>query len=292
MSLNSGFEHIVRENESLSRFTRLNVGGVAEFYAEPTSIEELIALVKRFSDHDLPIRMLGNGSNLLVRGTGVAGLVVQLCAPAFCTIEIENNCLTAGGGTQISHFVAAAVRAGLSGPEQLVGIPGTIGGALHNNTGAHGIDIGSWVQSVELLNRAGNRSMRDKHSLSFSYRQSSITELVILSAKFQFEPEDSALLTRQMQKQWIVRRATQPPSEENSTYIFKDHGGETAAELIDRAGLKGTRVGKVEISDKNSNFFVAHPGATSDEVIQLMELVRTQVGDRLQVQLENAICIW
>lgn len=292
MSLISGFEHIVREHEPLAPFTRLRIGGVAEYFAEPTTVEELVGLVRRFSEHDLPIRLIGSGSNLFVRSPGVAGLVIQLSAPAFCNIEINGNQMTVGGGTQISHFVASAVREGLSGPEQLVGIPGTIGGALHNNTGAHGIDIGTWVQSVELLTRAGQRETRSRESMSFSYRKSSLTELVILSAKFQFETDDPAALTKQMQKLWIVRRASHPASDENSTYIFKDHGGETAADLINRSGLKGTRVGQVSISDQNSNFFVAHPGATSEEVLQLMELVRTQVAERLEVKLENAIQIW
>lgn len=292
MSLTSGFEHIIRENEPLAPFTRLKIGGVAEYYAEPTTVEELIALVKRFSEHNLSIRLIGNGSNLLIRSTGVPGLVIQLSAPDFCSIEVQSPYMRVGGGTQISHFVTSAVREGFSGPEQLVGIPGTVGGALYNNTGALGVDIGSWVESVELLTRAGERITRSKDSLSFSYRQSSITELVILNAKFRFEKEDPAALTKQMQKRWIVRRASQPTWNENSTFIFKDHGGEPAATLIDQAGLKGTRVGKVAISERNSNYFVAEPGASSDDVLRLMELVRGQVSERLGVQLEDAICVW
>lgn len=292
MSLTAGLEHIVRENEPLAPFTRLKIGGVAEYYAEPTSIEELELLVKRFSDNNLPIRLIGNGSNLLVRSTGVPGLVIQLSAPAFCTIEIQRPFMKVGGGTQISHFVAAAVREGFAGPEQLVGIPGTIGGALYNNTGALGVDIGSWVDSVELLTRAGERLHRNRDSLAFSYRQSSITELVILSAKFKFELEDSVLLTKQMQKNWIVRRAAQPAWNENSTFVFKDHGGESAAALIDQAGLKGTRVGKVAISERNSNYFIAEAGATSEDVLRLMDLVSGQVQERLGIQLEAAICVW
>lgn len=292
MSLIAGLEHIVRENEPLAPFTRLKIGGVAEYYAEPTTVDELVLLVKRFSEHNLPIRLIGNGSNILIRSTGVPGLVIQLSAPAFCTIQVDRPQMTVGGGTQISHFVASAVREGFAGPEQLVGIPGTIGGALYNNTGALGIDIGSWVESVELLTRAGERIHRGNESLSFSYRQSSITELVILSARFRFETDDPAMLTKQMQKRWIVRRASQPSWSENSTFVFKDLGGESASALIDQAGLKGTRVGKVAISERNSNYFVAEADATSDEVLRLMELVRTQVHERLGVQLDDAICVW
>ena len=292
MSLISGFEHIVRENEPLVSFTRLKLGGVAEYFAEPTSVEELVALVKRFSENEIEIRVIGEGTNLLVRDEGVSGLVVQLSAPAFCTIEIDNSFIVTGGGTKISHFVASAVREGLAGPEQLVGIPGTIGGALHNNTGANGVGIGNWLESAEVLTRAGQLVTREKESLTFSYHQSSLSELAILSARFQFERDDAAALTKQMQKLWIVRRASQPLSEENATYIFKDHGGDAAADLIEQAGLKGTRIGNVEISDQNANFFVAHAGATSADVLRLIDLVKTQVADRLEIELETAIQVW
>lgn len=292
MSLIAGFEHIVRENEPLAPLTRLKVGGVAEYYAEPTNLPELIQLVQRFSQKDLPIRLIGSGSNLLIRSTGVPGLVLQLNAPAFCTIDMQGDILAAGGGAQISHFVATAVREGLSGAEQLVGIPGTVGGALYNNTGALGVDIGSWVESVELLTRSGQQVTKDRDSLSFSYQQSSITELVILKANFKFEREPSEVLTKRMQKYWIVRRASRPSWDENATFIFKDHGGDAAADLIDQAGLKGTRVGKVAISEQNSNYFVTEPGATSDEVLRLMDLVRNQVQERLGIQLEDAISVW
>ena len=170
MSLISGFEHIVRENEPMAPYTRLKLGGVAEYFAEPTSVDELVSLVKRFTENEIPIRLIGDGTNLLVRNEGVAGLVVQLSAPAFCSIDVKDNKILVGGGANISHFVATAVREGLAGPEQMVGIPGTIGGALHNNTGAHGVDVGSWVQSVDVLTRAGERVTRDKDSLKFQIR--------------------------------------------------------------------------------------------------------------------------
>ena len=288
----TGFEHIVRENEPLAPYTRLKIGGVAEYFAEPTNQEELIGLVKRFAQEDRPIRLIGSGSNLLVNDNGVAGLVVHLSAPEFCNIEIQDNRMIVGGGARLSHFVATAVREGLAGPEQLVGLPGTLGGALHNNTGAHGVDIGSWVQSAQVLTRTGELAIREKDTMSFSYRQSSLSELVILKAELAFEREPSEALTKQMQKLWIVRRANHPGSELNASYIFNDVGGETASEIIERAGLKGTKVGEVEIMDDDPNFFVAQSGASSEEVLKLIELVQTQVSERLEINLETAIQIW
>lgn len=291
-TLLSGFEHVVRENEPLAPFTRLNVGGVAEYFAEPSDLDELVGLVKRFSAEHLPIRLIGGGSNILVRDQGVAGLVLHLSSPAFCQIAVTGNRMTCGGGVALSHFVSAAVKEGFSGPEQLVGIPGTIGGALHANTSAHGVDIGSWVNSAKVLNRNGEIALRAADSITFSYGQSSLTELVILEAEFEFERDDIGLLTKQMQKLWIVRRSTRPLSERNAAYMFNDHGGESASSLIERAGLKGTKIGNVEISDRESNVFLAHTGATADEVIRLMDLVQTQVQERLEVKLEPAVQVW
>ena len=113
------------------------------------------------------------------------------------------------------------------------------------------------MHSVTVVNRAGEILTRSRDEMVFSYRQSSLTELVILRARFQFEREDAALLTRRLQTTWIARRAQQPMSQENCAYVFKDHGGEAAGKLIDLAGLKGTRIGAVEISDRDSNFLVA-----------------------------------
>ena len=291
-TLIAGFEHVVRENEPLAPYTRLNLGGVAEFFAEPTNLEELVGLVQKFSAEKLPIRLLGSGSNILVREEGVPGLVLHLTSHEFTKIAVDNDQIIAGGGARMSHFVATAVREGLSGPEQLVGIPGTVGGALHSNTGALGVGLGNWLQSADVLTRAGEVMTRDRDALTFSYNKSSLNELVILNARFQFDREDSEILTRRMQKLWIVRRAARPISDQNAAYIFKDHGGEKAGDLIEAAGLKGTQVGHVEISDRDPNVFVAHPESTSSDVLRLMELVKTQVADRLSVELEPAIQIW
>jgi len=287
-----GLEHIVRENVPLAPFTTLRLGGVAEYFAEPTNEEELVEIVRRFAGEELPIRLVGGGSNLLVRDEGVPGLVIHLAAPHFCQLVVGENGLTVGGGVRLSHFVSAAVREGFAGPDQLAGIPGTVGGALHCNSGAGGSDIGSWVTSAVAITRKGERVERDSASLSFSYRSSSLNELAIISARFQFQNEASESLTKQLQTTWIVRSARQPALNERCAYVFKDHGGESAGSLIERAGLGGTQVGKAEVSGRHSNFIVAHDGATSADVLRLIELIRRQVADRLDIELALALQVW
>jgi len=291
MALTSGLEHIVRENTPLAEYTKLKIGGSAQFFAEPTDHDELVELVKRFHEQQIPIRLIGEGSNVLVRDEGVQGLVIRLSAPAFGHISVNENQMTAGGGARLAHFVSTAVREGFSGPENLIGIPGTIGGALHVNIGSEGFDIGNWVRSARVLTLSGQLLTRDADSLSFSYRQSSLNELVILDATFEFEREDPQELTRRMQKLWIVRRADHPVSD-NSLYAFKDHGVESAADILEQCGLKGARVGDAEISDRDPNTVIAHENATAADVIALIEMVCSTVKQKLGIDIESAIEIW
>lgn len=287
-----GFEHCARANEPLAPYTTLRLGGPAEYFAEPTTEQELIELIRRFTAEGMGIRLIGGGSNLVIRDEGVAGLVLHLAAPAFMQMIVDGDTMTVGGGVRLSHFISAAVREGFSGPDQLAGIPGTVGGALHCNSGSGGFDIGSWVESAVAVTRKGERVERGASALSFSYRSSSLNELAILSARFRFQRESPESLTRQMQKTWIVRSARQPRLGERCVYGFKDQGGESAGMLIDRAGLSGTRVGNAEVSPRDCNFIIAHDGATSDNVLRLVDLVKNQVADRLGIQLALALQVW
>src|SRR5262245_38874748 len=137
MAIFTGLEHIVRENEPIAHFTWLRLGGPARYFAEPTSVDELKSLVIRCRDAHLQVRVLGGGSNVLIRDEGVAGLVVHLAAAAFGSISVQGTTVTAGGGAKLSHVISTSVREGLSGLEPLVGIPGTVGGALRTNAGAN-----------------------------------------------------------------------------------------------------------------------------------------------------------
>ena len=292
MDLWRGLEHIVREQEPLASYTWLRIGGPAQFLAEPTTLEELAALVKRAREFDLPVRLLGGGSNLLVRDHGVAGLVIHLTAAPFAEISVKGRTLTAGGAAKLAHVVSTAVREGLAGLEPLAGIPGTLGGALHGNCSASGGDAGQWARGATVMTRAGEILTRSREDLRFAYRESSLDELVILSAQYELEPEDPVELTKRMQKQWIIKKAAQPLSNQNAIYVFKDPVGTSASTLIEDAKLKGTRIGDAEVSDRYANFIVAGPKATSDDVLRLIDLIRSHVNDRLGVLLETSLDVW
>lgn len=292
MPIPTGFEHIVRENEPLAPYTWFRLGGAAQFFAEPTSVEELSALVRRAAEEGLSVRVLGGGSNLLVRDEGVAGLVVSLSAAAFGRIQVAKQRLTVGGGAKLGHAISTAVREGLSGIEMLVGIPGTVGGALHTNAGTHGGDIGQSAAAASVMTRRGEIIARGKGELRFGYRDSSLDELVILEAALDLEPGDPVYLTKQMQQAWILKRAEQPLSDQRMGQIFKSPGGTSAEALIEDAQLRGAKVGDAQISDRNANFIVAGPQATSRDVLELIERVRASVAERTGVELETSLEVW
>jgi len=219
-------------------------------------------------------------------------MVVSLTSGVFTEILVNNGRLQAGGGARLAHAISETVRAGLAGLEPLVGIPGTIGGALHGNSGSRGGDIGQWADRATVMTRSGEILQRNREDLVFAYRQSSLDELVILSAEFQLEEEDPEQLTKRMQKQWIVKKASQPLSHQNVASVFKNPRGMSAGMLIDQAGLKGSRVGEVEVSQRHANFIIADSGATSQDVLRLIDMIRSRVAERLGVELETELEIW
>jgi UDP-N-acetylmuramate dehydrogenase len=142
------------------------------------------------------------------------------------------------------------------------------------------------------VTRSGQTAVREADTLSFSYRSSSLNELAITEATFRFPKDTTDTLTRRMQKLWIVKRSQQPSIGDPCAYVFKGHGGEAAGALIERAGLQGTQMGRVELFDRNPNFFVAHPGAKAADVLRLIELVQSRVQERLGIDLALSLDVW
>jgi UDP-N-acetylmuramate dehydrogenase len=292
MGFLNGLKEIVRQGEPLAMHTWFQLGGPAEYFAEPTNPEELIALVERCREEEVPIRVLGRGSNILVRDEGVPGMVIRLSAAAFCEIAIQKDTIIAGGGAKLGRIVTTAVHQGLAGLEALVAIPGTLGGALHGNAGTHGGDIGQWTTRVTVVTPAGEILQKPREDLEFAYRESSLDEPVILSAQLDLERDDPRELARRLQKQWIVRKASQPMGHQCAGCVFKNPRGASAGDLIERAGLKGTRIGGAVVSDRHANFIVAEPEVSSQDVLRLIDLVRSQVHERLGIELELELEIW
>jgi UDP-N-acetylmuramate dehydrogenase len=286
------FADIIKRSEPLAPYLYLKLGGPAEVLVQPRSRDELSRVVRQCYQEGVPLRVLGNGCNLLVRDEGVRGAVLRLSEPAFTQIHVEGNRIRAGTGAAVSALISQASRNGLAGFETLVGIPGSVGGALRCNAGDRHGDIGQFVRQVEVMDISGNVQMREREELRFGERASNLDDPVLLSALFQLESDSADAIVKRMRKAWIARKASQPLSFQAAARIFKNPRGLSAAALIEQTGLARTRVGGVEVSDRDANYFILQPGASSRDVLRLIDLVRSHVQERFNVTLEQEITVW
>jgi UDP-N-acetylmuramate dehydrogenase len=292
MGLLAEFEEIIKRNEPLAPYCFLKLGGPAEMLAQPRSQQELSWLVRCCFEQRIGLRVLGCGCNLLVRDEGVQGVVVRLSEPEFREIGVDGQRVRAGTGATVSALISATARHGLAGLETLVGIPGTVGGALRTNAGDRAGDIGQYVRQVEVLDGQGLVQVRDRDELRFGDHASNLDDPVLLAAEFFLEPDTPDAIVKRMRRAWILRKASQPLTFQSAGRLFKNPRGLSAAALIEQAGLARTRVGGAEISDRDANYVVVHPGATARDVLRLLELVRARVQERFNVVLTQEITVW
>ena len=282
----------VASREPLAHHTWLGVGGEARYFCEPVDIDALSRLVIRARETGIALRMIGGGSNILIPTAGFDGMIVRLSAPAFSTIEVRNTSVIAGAGAKLVHVVCAAVQAGLSGIETLVGIPGTIGGALVGNAGGHGGDLGESVKEVTVMLPTGQLAVRRGTELAFQSRWSNLDDCIVIGCQLDLDEDSAELLTKRMQKQWIVGRSEQPSGTRTVAMMFKDPHGTSAESLITQAGAKDLRVGEAMVYAAHAHYVVVFPKCSSDDVRLLVELVRSKVRERLGVELTPQIEVW
>lgn len=292
MSIFSGLENIVSENCPMRDYTWYGLGGNADYLIRPQSNEQLQEVLKRCRENNVPLRVLGFGSNLLISDEGVKGAVIRLENEAFCHSKFEGSTLTAGAGANLNKLVLESIRKGLGGLEALTGIPGSIGGAVRMNAGGRFGDFGSVIESVTVMDASGKIFEKSKPELVFDYRTVNITARVILGATIELTESDPDALLQLVKEVWIYKKNTQPLDTHNAGCIFKNPRGLSAGALIDRAGLKGTQVGGAVISEKHANFITTQKGCKSSDVRQLIEMIQEKVRDKFDVNLELEIEIW
>ena len=287
------FRDFVTLDQPLAPLTWFRLGGPAAYFAKPRGVEDLKAVLKRAADAEVPFRLLGGGSNVLVRDAGAQALVIHMESPFFSDVSIDGNRVTAGAAVPLTALTSQTARAGLAGLEILTGIPGTVGGALLGNAGSRQGSIGSFVARVQVLDSALEIQERERDDLNFSGRQSNLDEPVILSAELELTSEDPESVVRRMRRIWIVKKENQPYGHQSSGFVFKSPSSDvTAGALIDQAGLKGARVGGAEVSERHANFIIAHPGAKSDDVLQLIDQIQQRVWQQFGYELEPQLQIW
>jgi len=292
MKLFAGLEQIVKTEVPLAPRTWLGIGGPAQFFIEPTTAEQLSEALRRCRQNEIPVRVLGEGANLLVDDAGVRGAVVRLAGEEFGKVAFTKDGLKAGAAADLHRIVLRSVREGMSGLECLAGIPGSIGGAVRMNAGGAFGDIGNTVEAVHLMDGDGVAFTRLRGELLFGYRHTNITSKVILAAEFRLAEDDPRRILDQVKQIWIYKKNTQPMGGHSAGCIFKNPRGLSAGALIDKAGLKGRRVGGAHVSEKHANFIIADRGTHASDVLKLINTIREIVYKRYEVYLELEIEVW
>ena len=278
-----------RENADLARITWFRVGGHAEVVFRPADAEDLAAFLKA-RPADVPITVIGVGSNLLIRDGGVSGVVIRL-GREFAKIDARGTEISAGAGALDSAVAKASAAAGIEGLEFLAGIPGTIGGALRMNGGAYGREIKDVVISADALAPDGTRQRLAPDALGFSYRECAVAKDWIFTGVHlkgtKGKPED---IDRRINEIQAARAETQPVRSRTGGSTFRNPGGAAgepkAWQLIDRAGCRGLRRGGARVSDQHCNFLINDGTATAADIEGLGEEVRRRVKETTGVTLE------
>jgi UDP-N-acetylmuramate dehydrogenase len=292
MNIFNGLEEIVETDYPLAKRTWYGLGGSADYFIRPKTVKQLKEVVRRCTKNNIRIYAMGFGSNLLISDEGLRGAVIKLEAEQFTQIEFDGEEVTAWAGAELSKLVLTCVEKGLSGIEALTGIPGSVGGAVKMNAGGNFGDFGSAVETVTLMDSDGNVFEKSKPELVFDYRRTNITAKFILSARLKLNESDSEQIMRTVKEIWIYKKNNQPLNTKNSGCIFRNPQGGSAGALIDRAGLKGLRIGGAVVSEKHANFIIAEKECTSSDVMKLIESIKQKVKEQFDVELELEVEIW
>jgi UDP-N-acetylmuramate dehydrogenase len=276
-------------DEPLKRYTAWKIGGPADALLEPESADELIRAVQKAREHDIPVTVLGGGTNVLVRDGGIRGLTIRL-AKSLRRVEVEGERVTAEAGVLYPVLANTTAGSGLEGLEFATGIPGTVGGAVYMNAGAYDgetKEVLSWAD----VYRDGDVVRMSNDDLELSYRRSILhdhPDWVVLRAGYALSPGDPEELKSRI-KEFRAQRMNGSPNRPSCGSTFKRPPGDFPGRVIEAAGLKGTRVGQIEVSPVHANYFVNLGGGTAREALELMALVREKVRERLGVELEPEV---
>ncbi len=281
-----------RLDEPLARHTTMGLGGPADILARPTSAGDLVKLVALARSADLPVRILGAGSNLLVDDAGVRGMVIATSALEEVRFP-EEGVVEAGAGVHFPALVRQTAARGLRGLEPGVGIPGSLGGILTMNAGAYQFSIGPLVQEVEAVSPETGRALLAGRQIDFRYRASSFgANLIVARVRLSLAPDDPVAIKRDMNQHMRFRKETQPVGVKSAGCIFKNPAGDSAGRLIDRTGLKGFSVGGARVSEVHANFIVHEGRARTQDVLSLIDAVRERVMRETSVLLETEVMTW
>ncbi|GGH77927.1 UDP-N-acetylmuramate dehydrogenase [Pullulanibacillus pueri] len=281
----------IKQDEFLKDYTYTKIGGQADFLIFPKNYEDIQTVVAFAKNNEIPLTIMGNGSNVLIRDGGIRGLVLNLTQ--LKNIESDGHYITAQSGARIIDASRFALEKSLTGLEFACGIPGSVGGALYMNAGAYGGEVSDVLESALIIDEDGEISKVSAGQLELSYRTSSIQKrgLIVLEAHFHLEPGNGQEIKSKMDELTFLRESKQPLEYPSCGSVFKRPPGYYAGKLIQDSGLQGYRVGGAEVSKKHAGFIVNVNQATAKDYLSVIEHVQESVKDHFGVTLETEVKI-
>lgn len=282
---------IIKENEKLDAYTYTKTGGPADVLIFPVSKEEVQAVIKWTHDNNVPLTILGNSSNVIIRDGGIRGVVIILTE--LNGIKVEKNKLIVHSGAKLIDTSKRALHEGLTGLEFACGIPGSVGGAVFMNAGAYGGEVKTVIETVEVVTREGVRKIYQNDELDFSYRNSILQETddVVIETVFTLEKGKKDKISEKMDELTELRTAKQPLEFPSCGSVFKRPTGYFTGKLIQDAGLQGKMWGGAQISTKHAGFIVNANNATATDYIELIEFIKEEIWNIYEVKLETEVRI-
>lgn len=280
----------VRINEPMKNHTTFKIGGPAQYYVTPESVTQIQEVVSLCKDKNIPLHVIGNGSNILVGDDGVDGVVLALFN-TFSDYEIKDNVITAQAGMSLIKLAVIALREGLTGLEFASGIPGSVGGAVYMNAGAYDGQMKDVVTSVTVLDEAGNIRILGRNELDMGYRTSAVAKhnMIVLQVIIELKAGNKEQIKDRMNQLSELRKQKQPLEYPSAGSTFKRPEGYFAGKLIADAGLKGYSIGGAAVSEKHAGFVVNMGGATAKDVVELTDYIKKRIIEQFGVTLELEI---
>lgn len=277
----------VRINEPMKNHTTFKIGGPAQYYVTPESVNQIQEVVSLCRNMNIPLHVIGNGSNILVGDDGVDGVVLALFN-TFSDYEIKDNVITAQAGMSLIKLAVIALREGLTGLEFASGIPGSVGGAVYMNAGAYDGQMKDVVTSVTVLDEAGNIRILGRDELDMGYRTSAVAKnnMIVLQVVIELKSGDKEQIKARMNQLSELRKQKQPLEYPSAGSTFKRPEGYFAGKLIADAGLKGYSIGGAAVSEKHAGFIVNMGGATAKDVVELTDYIKKRIMEQFGVTLE------
>lgn len=282
----------VYQDEPLKHHTTWKIGGPADLLVIPDHLESLVKTMQIIHQHGIPWKILGRGSNVLVLDGGIRGAVIKL-TEGFEQLRFEGERVIVGAGKSLINLSVQVGKMGLTGMEFAGGIPGTVGGAVYMNAGAHGSDVSKILEEALILWEDGKMERLKNKDFAFSYRTSILQKKrgIVIEATFSLKEGNRKEIAAQMAAHKERRRQTQPLQEPTAGSVFRNPPGDFAGRLIEACGLKGYRIGHAMVSDRHANFIVNRGNATAKDVLQLIQHIKKEVYDRFQVELEPEVLV-